>query len=80
MKYITSLKEGEEDTQLFGGKASNIFTLIKNEINVPPGYAINTKAYSLFLEESHINSIIKQIFAKEYKPKEVIEISTKIKN
>ena len=80
MEYITSLKEGKEDTRLFGGKASNIFTLIKNEINVPPGYAISTKAFTLFLEESHIKSIIKEIFAKEYNPKEVIEISTKIKN
>jgi len=80
MTYITSLKEGKEDTQLFGGKASNLFTLLKNEINVPPGYAINTKAYTLFLEESHIKSFIKEIFVKEYSPKEVIEISTKIKN
>ncbi|MHA1234546.1 MAG: PEP/pyruvate-binding domain-containing protein [Promethearchaeota archaeon] len=80
MKYITSLKEGKEDTQLFGGKASNLFTLIKNEINVPPGYAISTKAFTLFLKESHVKSTIKEIFAKEYIPKEVIEISTKIKN
>ena len=80
MEYITSLKEGKEDTRLFGGKASNIFTLIKNEINVPPGYAISTKAFTSFLEESHIKSIIEEIFAKEYNPKEVIEISTKIKN
>ncbi|MHA1508038.1 MAG: PEP/pyruvate-binding domain-containing protein, partial [Promethearchaeota archaeon] len=80
MKYITSLKEGKEDTQLFGGKASNLFTLIKNEINVPPGYAISTKAFTLFLKESHVKSTIKEIFAKEYIPKEVIRISTKIKN
>ena len=80
MEYITSLKEGKEDPRLFGGKASNLFTLIKNEINVPPGYAISTKAFTLFLEESHIKPIIKEIFAKEYNPKEVIEISTKIKN
>jgi len=80
MEYIVSLKEGKEDTRLFGGKASNIFTLIKNEINVPSGYVINTKAFTLFLEESGIKSIIKEIFAKEYDPKEVIEISTKIKN
>jgi len=80
MEYITSLKEGKEDTCLFGGKASNIFTLIKNEINVPLGYAISTKAFTSFLEESHIKPIINKIFAKEYNPKEVIEISTKIKN
>lgn len=80
MEYITSLKQGEQNAQLFGGKASNLFTLIRNEIKVPPGYAINTKAYTLFLQESHIKSIIKEIFTKEYNPKEVIEISTKIKN
>ena len=80
MNYITSLKEGKEDTCLFGGKASNIFTLIRNKINVPRGYAISTKAFTSFLEESHIKPIIKEIFAKEYKPKEVIEISKKIKN
>ena len=80
MKYITSLKEGKENARLFGGKASNIFTLIKNELNVPPGYAISTKAFTLFLEESRIKSIIKEIFAKKYNPKEVIEISTKIKS
>jgi len=80
MKYITSLNEGKEDSVLFGGKASNIFTLIKNEINVPLGYAISTKAFASFLEESHIKPIINEIFAKEYNPKEVIEISTKIKN
>ena len=34
----------------------------------------------MFLEESHIKPIIKEIFAKEYNPKEVLEISTKIKN
>ena len=79
MEYITSLKEGKEDTCLFGGKASNIFTLIKNEVNVPLGYVISTKAFTLFLEESRIKPIIKEIFAKEYNPKEVIEISTKIK-
>ena len=79
MEYITSLKEGKADTCLFGGKASNIFTLIKNEVNVPSGYAISTKAFALFLEESRIKPIIKEIFAKEYNPKEVIEISTKIK-
>jgi len=80
MEYITSLKEGKEDARLFGGKASNLFTLVKNEINVPPGYAISTKAFTLFLEESNIKPDIKEIFAKEYNPKEVIEISTKIKN
>ena len=80
MEYITSLKQGEQNAQLFGGKASNLFTLIRNEIKVPPGYAINTKAYILFLQESHIKPIIKEIFTKEYNPKEVIEISTKIKN
>ena len=79
MEYITSLKEGKADTCLFGGKASNIFTLIKNEVNVPSGYAISTKAFALFLEESRIKPIIKEIFTKEYNPKEVIEISTKIK-
>ena len=80
MEYITSLKEGKEDTRLFGGKASNIFTLIKNKINVPPGYAISTKAFTRFLEEACIKPIIKEIFAKEYNSKEVIEISTKITN
>ena len=80
MVYITSLKEGEEDSRLFGGKASNIITLIKNEINVPPGYVISTDAFTLFLEEACIKPRIKEIFAKEYSPKEVIEISTKIKN
>ena len=80
MVYITSLKEGKENSRLFGGKASNIFTIIKNEINVPPGYVISTKAFTSFLEESSIKPIIKEIFAKKYSPKEVIEISTKIKN
>ncbi len=80
MEYITSLKEGKEDTRLFGGKASNIFTLIKNEINVPLGYAISTKAFTSFIKESRIKPIIEEIFAKEYNPKEVIEISTKIKD
>lgn len=79
MEYTVNLKEAKEDIQLLGGKASNLIKLIKYGVKVPPGFVLNTKSFKEFVEDNQIQSEIKDIFSKEYYPKDVIDISSKIK-
>ena len=39
---------------LVGGKNASLGELLKAKIPVPPGFAVTTKAYTLFLEEGKI--------------------------
>ncbi|ABG04536.1 Pyruvate,water dikinase [Rubrobacter xylanophilus DSM 9941] len=49
---LDRLRRAEEPR--FGGKSANLGELLSSEIPVPPGFAISTDAFALFLEENGI--------------------------
>ena len=69
-----------------GGKGSNLAKLIKYNFNVPEGYCIITDAYTRFIKENNLDTIIKSTLNKvkdsEYQNLEKIaeKIQTAIKN
>ncbi|WP_300465578.1 PEP/pyruvate-binding domain-containing protein, partial [Desulfobacula sp.] len=46
---------------LVGGKNASLGELLKAKIPVPPGFAVTTKAYTLFLEQGQIKTEIFRI-------------------
>ncbi len=58
--YVLWFEECDlESIPIVGGKNASLGELLKANIPVPPGFAITTKAYNLFLEEGNIK---KEIF------------------
>ncbi len=58
--YVLWFEECDlESIPLVGGKNASLGELLKANIPVPPGFAITTKAYNLFLEQGNIK---KEIF------------------
>ena len=58
--YVLWFEECDlQSIPLVGGKNASLGELIKAGIPVPPGYAVTTKAYNLFLEQGNIK---KEIF------------------
>ena len=80
MNFVNFLVKANPDPKLLGGKASNLIKLIRIGVKVPSGFVVNTKSYEEFIKESHLREEIHQILAKEYSPKEILSLSTKIKN
>ena len=57
--FILMLDDPECDIELAGGKAGNLWKLIhKSTLNVPPSFAVTTRAFNYFLE---YNNLIAQI-------------------
>ncbi len=80
MEYIGFIDEETSNSELYGRKGSTIIEMANIGLNVPPGFIINTKSYKLFLQESKFQDEIFEILSKEYHPKSVINISSKIKD
>ena len=60
--YISWFEECDLNSiPLVGGKNASLGELLKAEIPVPPGFAVTTKAYTLFLEQGHIKKDIFKI-------------------
>jgi len=43
---------------MVGGKNASLGELLKAGIPVPPGFAVTTKAYNLFLEQGNIKNVM----------------------
>jgi len=78
MEYVQKLSEGHSDSNLLGGKGSNLVKLIKAGINVPPGFIINVNAYKKFLRESYNSTKLKETMSLPLEPKTVMKISKMI--
>ncbi|TKJ16546.1 MAG: hypothetical protein CEE43_19740 [Promethearchaeota archaeon Loki_b32] len=79
MTYVETLTNAQPNLNLYGGKGSNLIEMIKLGINVPPGFILNTNAYRKFLENSNLREEISKSLSTEYSPKDILIISTKIR-
>ncbi len=79
MTYVETLTNAQPNLNLYGGKGSNLIEMIKLGINVPPGFILNTNAYRKFLENSNLREEISKSLSIEYSPKDILIISTKIR-
>ncbi|MCF6249089.1 MAG: PEP/pyruvate-binding domain-containing protein [Desulfobacula sp.] len=60
--YVLWFEECDlESVSLVGGKNASLGELLNADIPVPPGFAITTKAYSLFLEQNNLKDEIKTL-------------------
>jgi pyruvate,water dikinase len=80
MTYVEILSEATPNLSLFGGKGSNLINMIKLGISVPSGFIVNTLAYKDFLKKSPVKEEISKLFSTDFKSRDVINISSKIKN
>ncbi|NVM34145.1 MAG: PEP/pyruvate-binding domain-containing protein [Candidatus Lokiarchaeota archaeon] len=80
MTYVETLNEAYPNPSLYGGKGSNLIKMLKLGIRVPPGFLVNTIAYKKFINDSPLKEEIYSTLGNDYKPKDVIALSTKIKN
>jgi len=78
MDYVQNLSESHSDSNLLGGKGSNLVKLIKTGIQVPPGFIINTHAYKKFLRESYNSDKLKEIMLLPLEQKTVLRASKMI--
>ena len=79
MTYVETLINAQPNLNLYGGKGSNLIEMIKLGINVPPGFILNTNAYRKFLENSNLREEISKSLSTKYSPKDILIISTKIR-
>lgn len=68
--YVLWFEECDlESVPLVGGKNASLGELLHAEIPVPPGFAVTTKAYDLFLEQGNlkerINTLLKDVKADD---------------
>lgn len=80
--HLNDIDKDKVNVNLIGMKAANLGNLIKNNIKVPMGYVISTKAYNLFLKYNNLEPVIQKSLAEmNNKSYESIKlISTKIRN
>ena len=80
MTYVETINRAFPDPNLYGGKGSNLIKMIKLGIRVPPGFIVNTNAFTKFIKDSPLKEEIYNTLGSNYKPKEVITLSSKIKS
>ncbi|MET4589737.1 PEP/pyruvate-binding domain-containing protein [Arthrobacter sp. 754] len=83
MTYVNNLGEvGPGDIAAAGGKAVGLGGLIRAGLPVPPGFVLNTDAYSAFVEENHLESGIQEFAAlpKDAAPQDYADASERIRN
>jgi phosphohistidine swiveling domain-containing protein len=62
MTYVNSLADvGAGDIAVAGGKAVGLGGLIQAGLPVPPGFVLNTAAYSHFVEANHLGAGIQEL-------------------
>ncbi|MBD3197256.1 MAG: hypothetical protein GF317_19535 [Candidatus Lokiarchaeota archaeon] len=75
MQYIKFFSECSEDLNELGGKGSNLIVLCKDNLNVPPGFILTTKAYKEFLKNSMYSKELMELMKNDFKVQEVLELS-----
>ena len=53
---------GKEDILLVGGKGANLGELVQNNIVVPNGFVVTTKAYDAFIAYNSLNTLMDEMF------------------
>ncbi|WP_426989854.1 PEP/pyruvate-binding domain-containing protein [Pseudarthrobacter sp. Y6] len=62
MTYVNSLADvGASDIAMAGGKAVGLGGLLQAGLPVPPGFVLNTAAYSHFVETNHLEARIQEL-------------------
>ncbi|MET3172512.1 UNVERIFIED_ORG: phosphohistidine swiveling domain-containing protein [Arthrobacter sp. UYCu721] len=62
MPYVNSLADvGAADIAMAGGKAVGLGGLLQAGLPVPPGFVLNTAAYSHFVETNHLEARIQEL-------------------
>lgn len=62
MTYVNSLADmGAADIAMAGGKAVGLGGLLQAGLPVPPGFVLNTAAYSHFVEANHLEARIQEL-------------------
>jgi len=79
-EYVVFFSEVTPNTDLLGGKGSNLIKLIEIGVMIPPGFIINTKSYRKFLEESKYSSELMKLLSKQFHFKEILQHSIKIRD
>ena len=68
----------EKDFSKIGGKARNLYILLKNKSPVPPFYVITTQFYQNYIEKNNISKKIKQIMKTiDFKDKKSVSNASK---
>jgi len=73
---------GKEDLGLVGGKNASLGELLRAQIPVPPGFAITTRAFDIFLEEANIKGEIQKLLReiRPDSPQSIEESASQIKH
>ncbi len=71
MDFILDFRKLNKDSlPLVGGKNASLGEMINADIRVPPGFAVTTKSYAVFMEQAGINETIFGLLA-DLDPKEI---------
>ncbi len=79
-KYLQFFSEAIPNPDLLGGKGSNLVKLVELDANVPPGFILTTNFYNFCLKKSKNSINLNKLFESDLNPKEVFNISSKIKD
>lgn len=64
MTYINNLRDvGSADVAVAGGKGVGLGGLVQAGVPVPPGFVLNTAAYSAFVDANHLGAGIQELAA-----------------
>ncbi|QDG66051.1 phosphoenolpyruvate synthase [Pseudarthrobacter sp. NIBRBAC000502772] len=82
MTYVNSLADmGAADIAMAGGKAVGLGGLLQAGLPVPPGFVLNTAAYSHFVEANHFDARIQELatLSPQASPKDYADASERIR-
>lgn len=80
MEYLKFINNATPNSQLFGGKGSNLIKLHNFGIEIPPGFIITTKFYKEVLKYTPLKEKLSKVFSNNLLPKKIIEFSNEIKD
>jgi len=80
LNYVNFITRSTPDPALMGGKGSNLVKLAQIGVKVPPGFIVNVNSYKMFLEKSEYGEQIKELLRIDYKAKDVLPLSSNIKD
>lgn len=80
LTYVNFLTHSTPDPALMGGKGSNLVKLVQIGVRVPPGFIVNVNSYKIFLEKSEYSEQIKELLRIDFNAKDVLPLSSNIKD
>ena len=80
LNYVNFLTRSTPDPALMGGKGSNLVKLAQIGVRVPPGFIVNVNSYKIFLEQSEYSEQIKELLRIDFTAKDVLPLSSNIKD